>query len=172
MKFTNSYDFDFTENYMALLACILNKKLTVSKAISLIALQSVVDSRNGFKEPKGDELYKCRAKVIDTQTNKEYVFNTLSDCCRFLNLDRKQITNYIKTEHLVRGRYRVINLDPLKKRESKKVIVEDMLTEKTLEFSSIYKLTKELNATRSSINRAIKRHAVFRGRYKIELKEN
>ncbi|MBC8630291.1 hypothetical protein H8697_01020 [[Eubacterium] tenue] len=43
MKCCNTYDFDYTENYMALLACILNPKLSIGKAIKYITLEDVKD---------------------------------------------------------------------------------------------------------------------------------
>lgn len=47
MNYTNTCDFDFTENYMALLACILNPKLSIGKAIKNITLDETKDSEGG-----------------------------------------------------------------------------------------------------------------------------
>ncbi|WP_170074478.1 hypothetical protein [Paraclostridium dentum] len=74
MNCTNSCDFELTDNYMALLACILNPKLSIGKAVKYITLEDVKDKNGGeYRQPsKVIQSQKYRVKVIDEVENKEY----------------------------------------------------------------------------------------------------
>lgn len=59
MQYMNTYDFDYTTNYQALLACILNPELTTEKALGIIAQISV---RSEKSTKLSDDL---KVKVIE-----------------------------------------------------------------------------------------------------------
>lgn len=169
MNYSNTYDFDYTENYMALLACILNPKLTVGKAIKHIVLENIKDSETR-EYKRTNQKHNYKVKVLDEVENKEIEFDKLSDCCEFLNMRRADITTYIKHNRLFRKRYRIQALEPIKSVERKPVIVTDTLQNKVVEFESVNKTCDYLNASRNNINRAIAAKRLFRKRYKIEYK--
>ncbi|WP_250673521.1 hypothetical protein LZ906_007765 [Paraclostridium ghonii] len=173
MNHANIYDFELTDNYMALLACILNPKLSIGKAIKYITLEEIKDKKGGEyrqpSRPRKDNKY--RVKVIDEVENEEYEFCNLGDCCKFLNMRRADITTYIKLNIRFKKRYRIIGLDSIRNVISKPLIVEDTLKNKTIEFESINKACKYLETTRDVINKAIAANRLFRKRYKINYKE-
>lgn len=173
MNYTNTCDFDYTENYMALLACILNPKLSIGKAIKYITLEDVKDINNGEyrQSSKQRQKHEYRVKVMDEVKNEEREFNNLDDCCEFLNMRRADITTYIKHNSLFRKRYRIIGLDPIRPVISKPLIVEDTLNNEIMEFKSINKACKHLGTTRDVINKALAANRLFRKRYKINYKE-
>lgn len=169
MNYTNTCDFDFTENYMALLACILNPKLSIGKAIRNITLDETKNSEGGeYRKTKQKHNYKV--KVLDEVENKEIEFDNLSNCCEFLNMRRADITTYIKHNRLFKKRYRIRALEPIKTVGRKPVIITDTLQNKVLEFESVNKACKHLKANRDNINKAIAAKRLFRKRYKIEYK--
>lgn len=170
MKYNNSCDFELTDNYMALLACILNPKLSIGKAIKYITLEDVRD-KSGGEYRKTRQSYKCRVKVIDEVENKDYDFDNLGDCCEFLNIRRADITTYIKHNRKLKKRYRIIGIDPIRKVIRKPLVVEDTINNTTKEFESINEACKNLGATRHAVNEAIIAGRLFRKRYKITYKE-
>lgn len=169
MKYSNTCDFNYTENYMALLACILNPKLTIGKAVKHIVLDDIKDS--GVREYKRtNQKHNYKVKVLDEVENKEIEFDNLSDCCEFLNMRRADITTYIKHNRLFRKRYRIQALEPIRKVERKALIVTDTLKGESIEFESVKKACDYLDARRYNINQAILAKRLFRKRYKIEYK--
>ncbi|WP_250674930.1 hypothetical protein LZ906_006605 [Paraclostridium ghonii] len=173
MKYANTCDFELRDNYIALLACILNPKLSIGKAIKYITLEDAKDKQGGEYRPpsKPRKKHEYRAKVIDELENKEYEFDNLGDCCEFLNMRRADITTYIKRNRRFKKRYRIIGLDPIRSVISKPLIVEDTLNNKTMEFESVNKACKYLETTRDVINKVIATNRLFRKRYKIKYKE-
>lgn len=169
MNYFNTYDFDYTENYMALLACILNHKLTIGTAVKHIALDNIKESETR-KYKRTNQKHNYKIKVLDEVESKEIEFNNLSDCCEFLNMRRSDITTYIKNNRLFRKRYRIQSLDHIKKVERKPLMIEDTLKNKTMEFKSVNKACEYLGAKRQNINEAIAAKRLFRKRYKIEYK--
>ncbi|GIM32743.1 hypothetical protein [Paraclostridium bifermentans] len=173
MNYTNSCDFELTDNYMALLACILNPQLSIGKAVKYITLEDVKDKKGGeYRQPsKARQSQKYRVKVIDEVENKEYDFDNLTDCCEFLNIRRADITTYIKHNRRFKKRYRIIGLDPIRKVVRKPLIIEDTKDNTTNEFESVNKACKYLGATRHAVNEVIVAGRLFRKRYKITYKE-
>lgn len=169
MNYSNTYDFDYTENYMALLACILNPKLTIGKAVKHIVLENIKDSETR-EYKRTNQKHNYKVKVLDEVESKEIEFDNLDDCCEFLNMRRADITTYIKNNRLFRKRYRLQALDPIRKVDIKPLIVKDELTSETMEFKSINKACEYLNASRPNINKSIAEKRLFRKRYKIEYK--
>ena len=47
MKYKNDEDFLYMDNYKALLACILNDRISVDKAVKIVALQSIGNKGSG-----------------------------------------------------------------------------------------------------------------------------
>lgn len=171
MNYTNTYDFDLTDNYMALLACILDPSLSIGKAVKYIALDDSKDPEGGdYRKVKPKQNHNYKVKVLDEVENKEIEFDKLSDCCEFLNMRRADITTYIKHNRLFRKRYRIQALEPIRSVERKAVMVTDMLKDEIIEFESVNKTCDYLNASRNNINRAIAAKRLFRKRYKIEYK--
>ncbi|MBN8046916.1 hypothetical protein J0A94_03680 [Paraclostridium bifermentans] len=173
MDHTNTCDFELTDNYMALLACILNPKLSIGKAVKYITLEDVKDKNGGeYRQPsKPRKKHRYRVKVIDEVENKEYDFDNLTDCCEFLNIRRADITTYIKLNRRFKKRYRIIGLDPIRKVIRKPLIVEDTINNKTMEFESVNKACKHLGSTRHAVNEVIAEGRLFRKKYKITYKE-
>lgn len=169
MNYSNTYDFDYTENYMALLACILNPKLTIGKAVKHIVLENIKDFETK-KTKRTNQKHNYKVKVLDEVETKAIEFNNLDDCCEFLNMRRADITTYIKHNRLFKKRYRIQYLEPIRKVESKPLIIEDTLKNEAMEFKSINKACEYLGAKRHSINEAIAAKRLFRKRYKIEYK--
>lgn len=169
MNYSNTYDFDYTENYMALLACILNPKLTIGKAVKHIVLDNIKDSETK-KTKRTNQKHNYKVKVLDEVETKTIEFDNLDDCCEFLNMRRADITTYIKNNRLFRKRYRIQSLEPIRKVESKPLIVKDTLKNEIMEFKSINKACEYLGAKRHNINEAIAAKRLFRKRYKIEYK--
>ena len=171
MRYSNTYDFDFTENYMALLACILDSRLTIGQAIKYITLDDYRDTEGGnYKKVKRRQNHNYKVKVIDEVENKEIEFDKIYDCCKFLNMRRADITTYIKHNRLFRKRYRIQALEIIRSVERKPVIVTDMLKDEIIEFESVNKACDYLNVSRININKAIADKRLFRKRYKIEYK--
>lgn len=113
MNYINTCDFELTANYMALLACILNPKLSIGKAIRNITLDEAKDSEGGeYRKTKQKHNYKV--KVLDEVENKEIEFDNLNNCCEFLNMRRADITTYIKNNRLFRKRYRIKALETIR----------------------------------------------------------
>lgn len=169
MNYSNTYDFDYTENYMALLACILNPKLTIGKAIKHIVLENIKDSETK-KTKRTNQKHNYKVKVLDEVESKEIEFDNLSDCCEFLNMRRADITTYIKHNRLLKNRYRLKSLEDIKTVERKPLMIEDTLRNETMEFKSVNKACEYLNASRPNINKSISEKRLFRKRYKIEYK--
>ncbi|CEO27106.1 hypothetical protein [Paraclostridium sordellii] len=174
MKYSNTYDFDFTENYMALLACILNPKLSIGKAIKHIILEDARYGEGGayrnIKSPK--KSYNYRARVTDEVENKVYEFNTLNDCCKFLNIRRSDITIYIKHKIKFKKRYMIEVPENIERIKCKEVRITDTLKNEIIEIKSINKACEYLNASRGNLKQAIEAKRLFRQRYKIEIKDN
>lgn len=171
MNYTNTCDFELTANYMALLACILNPKLSIGKAIKCITLDNSKDAEVGeYRKVKPKQNHNYKVKVLDEFENKEIEFDNLSDCCEFLNMRRADITTYIKHNRLFRKRYRIRALEPIRSVERKPVIVTDTLQNNVVEFESVNKACKHLKANRDNINKAIVAKRLFRKRYKIGYK--
>ncbi|CEQ04110.1 group I intron endonuclease [[Clostridium] sordellii] len=171
MHYTNTCDFELTANYMALLACILNPKLSIGKAIKCITLDDPKDAEaREYRKVKPKQNHNYKVKVLDEVENKEIEFDNLSNCCEFLNMRRADITTYIKHNRLFRKRYRIQALEPIRSVERKPVIVTDTLQNKVVEFESINKACKYLGAKRHNINEAIAAKRLFRKRYKLEYK--
>lgn len=169
MNYSNTYDFDYTENYMALLACILNPKLTIGKAIKHIVLENIKDSETK-KTKRTNQKHNYKVKVLDEVESKEIEFDNLSDCCEFLNMRRADITTYIKHNRLFRKRFRIQALETIREVERKPLIVIDKLKNETIEFESVNKACDYLNASRGNLNQAIEAKRLFRKRYKLEYK--
>lgn len=166
MQYMNTYDFDYTSNYQALLACIFNPELTIEKALGMIA-QISLKSEKAIK--LADDL---KVKVIDELENKEYEFENLNDCCEFLNMKRKTITTYIRYKSKYKKRYRILaDRDYINSRtKARPVKVTDTLTNEVLEFSSMSKSGKFLKTDNKSIGKYIENKRLYKNRYKIEYK--
>ncbi|CEN84255.1 hypothetical protein [Paraclostridium sordellii] len=76
MKYSNSCDFDFTDNYLALLVCILNPSLSIGKAIKHIVLDDPKDDKGGhYRNIKPKQNYNYKVKVVDEVEEKEMEFD-------------------------------------------------------------------------------------------------
>ncbi|CEN87314.1 hypothetical protein [Paraclostridium sordellii] len=171
MKYSNSCDFDFTDNYLALLACILNPSLSIGKAIKHIVLDDPKDDKGGhYRNIKPKQNYNYKVKVVDEVEEKEMEFDGLDDCCKFLDMRRADITTYIKHNRLFRKRFRIQALETIREVERKPLIVIDKLKNETIEFDSVNKACDYLNASRGNLNQAIEAKRLFRKRYKLEYK--
>lgn len=171
MKYYNSYDFNLTENYMALLACILNPNLSIGKVIKHITLYNPKDDKGGhYRKVKPKQNHNYKVKVLDEVENKEMEFDSLDDCCKFLDMRSADITTYINHNRLFRKRYRIQVLEARRVVDRKPLIVTDKLKNNTIEFESINKACEYLNASRGNLNQAIEAKRLFRKRYKLEYK--
>ena len=78
MKYKNDEDFLYMDNYKALLACILNDRISVDKAVKIVALQSIGNkgSGGGVDIEKNTRPYKKRKRCYVVET---YAYDTLKD---------------------------------------------------------------------------------------------
>lgn len=101
--FTNSLDFTYMNNYKALLACILNKKLQVPEAIYKLT---------GDKRLKEEAKVKLRflhedptVYIFDTKTKKEIKCNDRFHAAKVLGVEHKGIHVYIDKNIKLKRRY-------------------------------------------------------------------
>lgn len=116
-------------NYMALLACILNPKLTHSRAVRIFSLNCEGDKRNSlFSEKQGENQCKDKLKnqevvkvkpcldidkankfnVLDTKTNTYCEFDNIKKLEKTLGIDRKQFKRYLESEELFLNQYKFL----------------------------------------------------------------
>ena len=100
MRYSNTYDFDFTENYMALLACILDSKLTPAMALKRIGIED--DNKNKYNN---NSKFR-KIKIIDTLTNKELIFDSVYEAEKYTGINKVNIYVYIKRDILGKKRYK------------------------------------------------------------------
>ena len=99
-------------NYMALLACILNPKLTYSQALKLfdISDRSILEfeySTKSLKKSKKNSYKKDyrKIKVIDTFTNEEFIFDSVYEAEIHTGIKKENIYVYIQRNILGKRRY-------------------------------------------------------------------
>ena len=171
MNYTNTCDFDYTENYQALLACIFNPELTIEKALGIVA-QISNKSASATKLSKRKISYDCKVKLIDEIKNKEYQFDSVEECCKFLGIKTKTVNTYIKYRRRFKGRYRILADGDFvsSTNKARPVRVTDTLTNEVLEFNSMSKSGKFLKTDNKSIGTYIENKRLYKNRYKIEYK--
>lgn len=104
MSFYNTYDFDLTANYQALLACILNPDITSEKALAVVA--SVYTK----SEKKVSSKYSNKARkivVTDTENDEVIEFKSISKATKFLKVNYYKITECIESKDLYKNRYKI-----------------------------------------------------------------
>lgn len=96
------------QNYMALLACILNPKLSSSSALKFfnISDSDEIDSY-ALQKSKTNRISKCREiKVLDTFTNEELLFKSVYEAEEYTGIKRESIYVYIKRNILGKRRFK------------------------------------------------------------------
>lgn len=116
----NILDDDLTmRNYLALFACIINSKMTQSRATRLFELNVEGDSRklNPMKPKKKvskktnicvniDKVSKI--KVLDITTNTYCEFNNIKNVKKLLGINKKQVKKYLESEELFLNQYKFL----------------------------------------------------------------
>ncbi|CEK35432.1 hypothetical protein UMC2_23881 [[Clostridium] sordellii] len=100
MRDSNIDIFDCIENYIALLSCILNPKLTPAMALKRIGIED--DNKNKYN---GKSKFR-KIKVIDTLTNKELIFDSVYEAEKYTGINKVNIYVYIKRDILGKKRYK------------------------------------------------------------------
>lgn len=104
-------------NYMALMACIINPKLTHSRAVRIFSLNCEGDKRNSLycenKEivnikPRLDIDKVNKFKVLDNKTNTYCEFDNIKKLEKTLGINKKQIKKYLESEELFLNKYKFI----------------------------------------------------------------
>ncbi|MCJ8342841.1 MAG: NUMOD1 domain-containing DNA-binding protein [Cetobacterium sp.] len=125
-----SFNDDLTiRNYMALTACILNPKLTQSRAIRMFSLNCEADKRNRLysekrskykfdNKPKKQEIIKIKLcldidkvnklNVLDIKTNTYCEFDNIKSLEKTLGINKKQVKKYLESEELFLDQYKFI----------------------------------------------------------------
>ena len=121
-----SFNDDLTmRNYMALTACILNPKLTHSRAVRIFNLNCEGDKRNGLycenqceDKIKTQEVVKVKPcldidkvnklNVLDTKTNTYCEFDNIKSLEKTLGIDKKQVKKYLESEELFLNQYKFL----------------------------------------------------------------
>lgn len=87
------------ENYMALMACILNPKLSGNKALRIFGLIENNECSNR------NSNYK-KIKVLDTFSNEEKIFESVYEVEKYTGISKINIYIYIYRKVLGKNRYR------------------------------------------------------------------
>lgn len=112
-------------NYMALMACILNPKLTHSRAVRIFSLNCEGDKRNSlYCEIQCEDKYKkqevvkdkpCldidkvdKLNVLDTKTNTYCEFDNIKSLEKALGIDKKQVKKYLESGELFLNQYKFL----------------------------------------------------------------
>lgn len=96
----NQYNYDLTMlNYMALLACILNPKLSVSSSLRLLSISNnyEIDNKKSYKNYR-------KVKVIDIVTSEEFIYDSIYEAESYTGIKKENIYVYIKRN--IRGKRR------------------------------------------------------------------
>ena len=99
-------------NYMALLACILNPKLSHNKSLKLfdISDRSEIEFDKENNALKKAEKNVCKdyrkIKVMDTLNNEELIFNSVYEAESYTGIKKENIYVYIQRKILGKRRYK------------------------------------------------------------------
>nr|WP_195365995.1 hypothetical protein [[Eubacterium] tenue] len=104
MKYCNTYDFDYTENYMALLACIVSE-LTVDECVRKIALQHKRDQRKKSAKRIGNKNGCKKTYVFDIEANEMHEFNSGKEAAQQFGMNPAGVGFYIQNEYKYKHRY-------------------------------------------------------------------
>lgn len=116
----NILDDDLTmRNYLALFACIINSKMTQSKATRLFELNAEGDSRKMNPMKTKNKIIKktniCvniakvnKIKVLDTETNIYCEFENIKNLEKTLDISNKQVKKHLENNILFLNRYKFL----------------------------------------------------------------
>lgn len=109
----NQFNDDLTiRNYMALLACILNPKLSHNKSLKLFDISDKseikFDKENNTLKKSEKNVYKNyrKIKVMDTLNNEELIFNSVYEAESYTGIKKENIYVYIQRQILGKRRYK------------------------------------------------------------------
>lgn len=100
---------DLKNNYMALLACILNNNLSSSSALRILGVLNKSDIE---MDSRGNKLHKYpnknyrKVKVIDVLTNKEFIFDSIYEAEEYTGIKKDNIYVYIPRNIAGKRRYK------------------------------------------------------------------
>lgn len=105
MQYMNRCEFDFTDNYMALLACIVSE-LTVDESVRKIALQHKRDQRKKPIKKSGGNKNGCkRTYVFDIETGKIHEFDSGKEAAQQFGMNPAGVGFYIQHKYKYKRRY-------------------------------------------------------------------
>lgn len=104
MKYANTCDFDLTDNYIALLACIVSD-LTVDQSVRMIALQSKKDGRKSPSKPIDGKKNFKKTYVFDCEIRKMKEFESGKEAALTYGLNPSVVGFYIKNNYKYKQRY-------------------------------------------------------------------
>lgn len=105
MNYANACDFDLTDNYIALLACIISDA-TVDECVRKIALQSRRDERKKPSKPiKINKKQFKKTYVFDIDVGEIHEFESGKEAALKYGLSPSAVGFYIKNNYKYRQRY-------------------------------------------------------------------
>ena len=105
MKYSNMCDFDFTDNYMALLACIVTG-LSVDKCVRKIALQNRRDQKKKSNKKRAGNKNGCKETyVFDIETGELHKFQSGKEAAQNFGLNPAGVGFYIQHKYKYKHRY-------------------------------------------------------------------
>lgn len=105
MKYANTCDFDLTDNYIALLACIVSD-LTVDQSVRKIALQSKKEGRKSPSKPiKVNKKMFKKTYVFDIKVKEMHGFESGKEAALKYGLSPSAVGFYIKNNYKYKQRY-------------------------------------------------------------------
>lgn len=165
----------YTENYMALLACIISKRqISADSAIRIV----LDDKKFGWrskeekaKDPRGGNN-AIAVELHDTVENKVYRFDSGASAARFIGMNDKQASTYINSEYKYKDRYIFKRVKNTRKYERKnfqysRVIVTDTLENKEYKFDTYDEAAKFVGMETNNISLYIIRKHKFKNRYEF-----
>lgn len=95
MRCSNTYNFDITENYMALLACILTE-LSVDECISIVTLQNRRNKRRKHRKQRAEDKSRYKETYIfDIETKEMHKFENGKKAAQYVGLNPNAIGCYV-----------------------------------------------------------------------------
>lgn len=161
----------YTENYIALLACIVSKKeITGDSAIRMV----LGDRSFGWKNGKDGNVKHQNSKAVevhDTVEDKVYKFASGVEAAEFIGMHKRSVSIYTKTGNLYKKRYLFKRLDKTRKwtRKNSKpnVIVIDTVEKKEYVFANYYDASKFVGMNSNNVSAYMSKKIKYKKRYEF-----
>lgn len=105
MQYSNAYEFDLNDNYMALLTYILSE-LTVDECVRKVALQNKRDQRKKPTKKRVGNKNGCKKTyVFDIQTEEMHEFESGKEAAKKFGMNPAGVGFYISNQYKYKHRY-------------------------------------------------------------------